>query len=143
MPISNIFGSNSSRLFLVKVLIGREFSGPQPRKFIIPSQLYTNLQLLRRTLGHLSAVYCVLFDRTGRYIVTVSLNFLNLFYFVFVWIYLFWRRRLKSHTKFGNYFLFIEIMLKKVVCNDACMLKLLFYITHDSSNQIKMMKERF
>lgn len=28
------------------------------------------MQLYRHTLGHLSAVYCVLFDRTGKYIIT-------------------------------------------------------------------------
>lgn len=69
---NNIFFTNPSNLFLVKVLFGRELSGPQPRRLTVPSQLYNNLQLLRKTLGHLSAVYCVLFDRTGRYIATVS-----------------------------------------------------------------------
>lgn len=28
------------------------------------------MKLYRHTLGHLSAVYCVLFDRTGKYIIT-------------------------------------------------------------------------
>lgn len=28
------------------------------------------MNLYRRTLGHLSAVYCVLFDRTGKYVIT-------------------------------------------------------------------------
>lgn len=28
------------------------------------------MQLHRHTLGHLSAVYCVLFDRTGQYVIT-------------------------------------------------------------------------
>lgn len=28
------------------------------------------MNLYRRTLGHLSAVYCVLFDRSGKYIIT-------------------------------------------------------------------------
>lgn len=31
---------------------------------------YEKQSLLRRTLGHLSAVYCVLFDRSGKYILT-------------------------------------------------------------------------
>lgn len=29
-----------------------------------------SLNLQRRTLGHLSAVYCVVFDCTGRYVIT-------------------------------------------------------------------------
>jgi len=33
-------------------------------------ELYTRIKLGCRILGHLSAVYCVLFDRTGRYIIT-------------------------------------------------------------------------
>lgn len=36
----------------------------------MPKAIYANIQLQRRTLGHLSAVYCVLFDRTGQYIIT-------------------------------------------------------------------------
>lgn len=54
----------------VKVLSGRESSGPCPRKLAITNQFYNKAQLQRRTLGHLSAVYCVLFDRTGKYIIT-------------------------------------------------------------------------
>lgn len=51
-------------------MYGRESSGPLTRKLAISNKFYGKKQLLRRTLGHLSAVYCVLFDRTGRYIVT-------------------------------------------------------------------------
>lgn len=54
----------------MKVLYGRESSGPVTRRLIIPNQFYSKTQLLRRTLGHLSAVYCVLFDRSGKYIIT-------------------------------------------------------------------------
>lgn len=57
-------------LFPVKVLYGRESSGTYTRKQAITNQFYTKAQLQRRTLGHLSAVYCVLFDRTGKYIIT-------------------------------------------------------------------------
>ncbi|XP_047518570.1 bromodomain and WD repeat-containing protein 3 isoform X1 [Pieris napi] len=35
-----------------------------------PARLLRNLQLQRRTLGHLSAVYCLVFDCTGKYIIT-------------------------------------------------------------------------
>lgn len=54
----------------VKVLSGRESSGPCTRKLAITNDFYSKAQLQRRTLGHLSAVYCVLFDRTGKYIIT-------------------------------------------------------------------------
>ncbi|GLV31866.1 BRWD3 [Carabus blaptoides fortunei] len=55
---------------LVKVLVGRQYSGPIQRRHIVPPLTYGRQQLLRRTLGHLSAVYCVLFDSTGKYIMT-------------------------------------------------------------------------
>ena len=49
---------------------GRENSGPLIRQQAVPSTFYSKLQLYRRNLGHLSAVYCVLFDRTGKYVIT-------------------------------------------------------------------------
>ncbi|KAB0802050.1 hypothetical protein PPYR_04236 [Photinus pyralis] len=55
---------------IVNVCIGRQMSGPTTRHLVVGSSRYANLQLQRRTLGHLSAVYCLLFDRTGRFIVT-------------------------------------------------------------------------
>lgn len=55
---------------LVRVLQGRENSGPLSRRQAIPTKFYNKMNLYRRTLGHLSAVYCVLFDRTGKYIIT-------------------------------------------------------------------------
>ncbi|KAJ6635022.1 Bromodomain and WD repeat-containing protein 1 [Pseudolycoriella hygida] len=55
---------------IVQVLYGRECSGPITRKLAVPTRFYEKLDLLRRTLGHLSAVYCVLFDRSGKYIIT-------------------------------------------------------------------------
>lgn len=57
---------------LEKVLIGREYGGPVRRKLLVPISLYGKTKLLKRTVGHLSSVYCVLFDRTGRYIITVT-----------------------------------------------------------------------
>lgn len=61
-------------IFAVQVLIGRHISGPVTRRFILPPGRYADLQLQRRTLGHLSAVYCLLFDHSGRYIITVSVT---------------------------------------------------------------------
>ncbi|KAL5289713.1 BRWD3 family protein [Megaselia abdita] len=55
---------------LEKVLIGREVCASVSRKQIISTSIYKKTQLLKRTVGHLSSVYCVLFDRTGRYIIT-------------------------------------------------------------------------
>ncbi|EFN89603.1 PH-interacting protein isoform X2 [Harpegnathos saltator] len=55
---------------IVRVLQGRENSGPLSRREAIPTKFYSKMQLYRHTLGHLSAVYCVLFDRTGKYIIT-------------------------------------------------------------------------
>ncbi|XP_036673426.3 bromodomain and WD repeat-containing protein 3 [Drosophila suzukii] len=55
---------------LDRVLIGREHGGDVRRKLLVPTDLYRRTKLLRRTVGHLSSVYCVLFDRTGRYIIT-------------------------------------------------------------------------
>lgn len=54
----------------MKVLYGRETSATITRRQTISNVFYSKTQLLRRTLGHLSAVYCVLFDRTGKYIIT-------------------------------------------------------------------------
>ncbi|KAH8382855.1 hypothetical protein KR009_005611, partial [Drosophila setifemur] len=55
---------------LIRVLAGREHGGQVRRKLLVPTDLYRKTKLLRRTVGHLSSVYCVLFDRTGRYIIT-------------------------------------------------------------------------
>ncbi|XP_016981436.1 bromodomain and WD repeat-containing protein 3 isoform X1 [Drosophila rhopaloa] len=55
---------------LDRVLTGREHGGDVRRKLLVPTDLYRRTKLLRRTVGHLSSVYCVLFDRTGRYIIT-------------------------------------------------------------------------
>lgn len=56
----------------VKVLRGRELMGAQRFTSINPVNNYARMFLHRRLLGHLSAVYCVAFDRTGLRIFTVS-----------------------------------------------------------------------
>lgn len=60
-------------LIAVRVLQGREIAGPLQRRQAVPTRLYSKQQLFSRTLGHLSAVYCLLFDRSGRYVITVSI----------------------------------------------------------------------
>ncbi|KAL3278873.1 hypothetical protein HHI36_016393 [Cryptolaemus montrouzieri] len=58
------------RTNIVNILRGREVVGAIPRsKFVMP-RMYGALQVQRKTLGHLSSVYCLLFDATGRYILT-------------------------------------------------------------------------
>lgn len=39
---------------------------------VLPSSSYQHMKIHKRILGHLSSVYCVAFDRTGRRIFTVS-----------------------------------------------------------------------
>lgn len=57
---------------IANVIRGREISGPISRKFTVNPKMYSALQFQRRTLGHLSAVYCLLFDHSGGHIITVS-----------------------------------------------------------------------
>ncbi|XP_068173110.1 bromodomain and WD repeat-containing protein 3 [Antennarius striatus] len=59
-------------LNLVKVLRGRELTGVQRFSSINPVSNYERMRLHRRILGHLSAVYCIAFDRTGLRIFTGS-----------------------------------------------------------------------
>ena len=69
MPLADVVNRNNNHN-LVQVLYGRSCSGPITRRLAIPTSFYSKQTLLRRTLGHLSAAYCVLFDRTGNYIIT-------------------------------------------------------------------------
>uniref|UniRef100_A0A3Q2UWT2 Bromodomain and WD repeat domain containing 1 n=1 Tax=Haplochromis burtoni TaxID=8153 RepID=A0A3Q2UWT2_HAPBU len=57
---------------LVKVHRGRELTGAQRFSSICPVSNYERMRLHRRILGHLSAVYCIAFDRTGLRIFTGS-----------------------------------------------------------------------
>ncbi|KAF6718804.1 Bromodomain and WD repeat-containing protein 1 [Oryzias melastigma] len=57
---------------LVKVHRGRELTGVQRFSSISPVSNYEHMRLHRRILGHLSAVYCIAFDRTGLRIFTGS-----------------------------------------------------------------------
>lgn len=54
------------------VIRGREMSGQSRTDHACPNHFYTKINMHARKLGHLSAVYCVSFDRTGHYIFTVS-----------------------------------------------------------------------
>ncbi|XP_050392587.1 bromodomain and WD repeat-containing protein 3 isoform X3 [Patella vulgata] len=52
------------------VLRAQELSGKSRKDTLFPSPLFSKLVLHDRKLGHLSAVYCIAFDRTGRHIFT-------------------------------------------------------------------------
>ncbi|XP_055716898.1 PH-interacting protein isoform X3 [Phlebotomus papatasi] len=69
MPLADSINRKNSHN-IVRVLHGREQAGPILRRLAIQPNFYEKQSLLRRTLGHLSAVYCVLFDRSGKYILT-------------------------------------------------------------------------
>ncbi|KAG9348519.1 hypothetical protein JZ751_002255 [Albula glossodonta] len=57
---------------LVMVCRGRELTGVQTFRSVNPVSNYQHMRLHRRILGHLSAVYCIAFDRTGLRIFTGS-----------------------------------------------------------------------
>ncbi|CAB1348003.1 unnamed protein product [Coregonus sp. 'balchen'] len=57
---------------LVEVYRGRELTGTQRFSTVNPVSNYQHMRMHRRILGHLSAVYCIAFDRTGLRIFTVS-----------------------------------------------------------------------
>lgn len=69
MPLSDVVNRKNTHN-IVKVLHGRQTSGAITRRLVIPPSFYSKMSLVRTTLGHLSAVYCVLFDRSGKYIIT-------------------------------------------------------------------------
>ncbi|XP_052086696.1 bromodomain and WD repeat-containing protein 3-like isoform X1 [Mytilus californianus] len=52
------------------VLKGREMSGHSRLDHTFSNHIYVKVALHARKLGHLAAVYCVAFDRTGKYIFT-------------------------------------------------------------------------
>ncbi|KAJ8985649.1 hypothetical protein NQ317_015145 [Molorchus minor] len=55
---------------IIHSIRGREVSGPLSRHRTISPRLYNAVQIQRTTIGHLSAVYCLLFDHSGKYVIT-------------------------------------------------------------------------
>lgn len=53
---------------------GRRLNGSYRLRQLVPTAVYQHMKMHKRILGHLSSVYCVTFDRTGRRIFTVSLR---------------------------------------------------------------------
>ncbi|KAK3780024.1 hypothetical protein RRG08_029717 [Elysia crispata] len=62
--------SNLALPFISQVVRAYQTCGVVRHHSIIPSSTYHKISMHGRKLGHLSAVYCVLFDRSGRYIFT-------------------------------------------------------------------------
>ncbi|XP_072264657.1 PH-interacting protein isoform X3 [Pyxicephalus adspersus] len=53
-------------------LFGRKLNGKYKFETLVPTVVYQHMKMHKRILGHLSSVYCVTFDRTGRRIFTGS-----------------------------------------------------------------------
>uniref|UniRef100_A0A8C3U3A0 Pleckstrin homology domain interacting protein n=1 Tax=Catharus ustulatus TaxID=91951 RepID=A0A8C3U3A0_CATUS len=52
--------------------IGKKLNGKYRLERLVPTAVYQHMKMHKRILGHLSSVYCVTFDRTGRRIFTGS-----------------------------------------------------------------------
>lgn len=66
---------------VVDTLFSRKLNGKYRLERLVPTAVYQHMKMHKRILGHLSSVYCVTFDRTGRRIFTVSTNFLSYDFF--------------------------------------------------------------
>lgn len=58
-------------LHKVSIMGARQATGSARFSQVLPSSSYQHMKIHKRILGHLSSVYCVVFDRTGRRIFTV------------------------------------------------------------------------
>ncbi|EGW08100.1 Bromodomain and WD repeat-containing protein 3, partial [Cricetulus griseus] len=56
----------------VNITSARQLTGCSRFSHVFPSSAYQHIKMHKRILGHLSSVYCVAFDRTGRRIFTGS-----------------------------------------------------------------------
>ncbi|KAF0296758.1 PH-interacting protein [Amphibalanus amphitrite] len=71
--LHSLLGAGSNSVLRTEPAVssfGRELQGSCLRRHLSTERLLSRTQLLKRTLGHLSAVYCVLFDRTGFCVIT-------------------------------------------------------------------------
>uniref|UniRef100_A0A667YZG0 PH-interacting protein n=1 Tax=Myripristis murdjan TaxID=586833 RepID=A0A667YZG0_9TELE len=64
-----IYGSPPN---IVETSYGRRLNGSYRLRQLLPTAVYQHMKMHKRILGHLSSVYCVTFDRTGRRIFTGS-----------------------------------------------------------------------
>ncbi|KAM9316037.1 PH-interacting protein [Gastrophryne carolinensis] len=63
------FGNPAS---IANTLFARKLNGKYKFETLVPTAVYQHMKMHKRILGHLSSVYCVTFDRTGRRIFTGS-----------------------------------------------------------------------
>ncbi|XP_053314534.1 PH-interacting protein isoform X2 [Spea bombifrons] len=63
------FGSPPS---IAGTIFARKLNGKYKYENLVPTVVYQHMKMHKRILGHLSSVYCVTFDRTGRRIFTGS-----------------------------------------------------------------------
>lgn len=59
-------------LTVVETSFSRRLNGSYRLRQLVPTAVYQHMKMHKRILGHLSSVYCVTFDRTGRRIFTVK-----------------------------------------------------------------------
>uniref|UniRef100_A0A8C1R3K3 PH-interacting protein n=1 Tax=Cyprinus carpio TaxID=7962 RepID=A0A8C1R3K3_CYPCA len=64
-----IYGSPPN---IVETIYSRRLNGSYRLGQLVPTAVYQHMKMHKRILGHLSSVYCVTFDRTGRRIFTGS-----------------------------------------------------------------------
>uniref|UniRef100_A0A8C6KM99 Pleckstrin homology domain interacting protein n=1 Tax=Nothobranchius furzeri TaxID=105023 RepID=A0A8C6KM99_NOTFU len=64
-----IYGSPPN---IVETCFSRRLNGSYRLRQLVPTAVYQHMKMHKRILGHLSSVYCVTFDRTGRRIFTGS-----------------------------------------------------------------------
>ncbi|XP_029451437.1 PH-interacting protein isoform X2 [Rhinatrema bivittatum] len=57
---------------IANTLFARRLNGKYRAEHLVPTPVYQHMKMHKRILGHLSSVYCVTFDRTGRRIFTGS-----------------------------------------------------------------------
>uniref|UniRef100_A0A452UNH3 PH-interacting protein n=1 Tax=Ursus maritimus TaxID=29073 RepID=A0A452UNH3_URSMA len=57
---------------IADTLFSRKLNGKYRLERLVPTAVYQHMKMHKRILGHLSSVYCVTFDRTGRRIFTGS-----------------------------------------------------------------------
>lgn len=57
---------------IADTLFSRRLNGKYRLERLVPTAVYQHMKMHKRILGHLSSVYCVTFDRTGRRIFTGS-----------------------------------------------------------------------
>ncbi|XP_066556404.1 PH-interacting protein isoform X2 [Amia ocellicauda] len=57
---------------IAETVYGRRLNGTYRLGQLVPTAVYQHMKMHKRILGHLSSVYCVTFDRTGRRIFTGS-----------------------------------------------------------------------